>query len=200
VRQPGAHIGDILVEIARDGAQQDQIARIILGAGKGLARLIGKVAPEARIRGERHLIIAEPLRGEQGTNLLGIDAVIDPRRRRQRRRADRGERRCGLRPARQFRRLRGGTDIGQAARAVLVIVLARRQLLFPPRIFRGVECAQPRIGSADAGIGRCNRRRREQRERDDPCRSHASAPIAMISACSAAGMTTPSDRLCARAA
>ena len=152
-REPGAHIGDVLVEIARHVAQRLDVRAVLVLADEAVARRSGEIAPEAGVRGKRLLVIAKALFGEQRIDLALVDQIVDPALGAELGRVDRRELARHRRPARQPRGLCRRADIGQTALRGRR-VLARALLLRPPLIFAVDDRLEPGIGARRLRRGR----------------------------------------------
>ena len=131
-REPGAGIGDMLVEIARDVAHAGDVALVFLDRGEARARR--EVAPEIAVTVERHFPFAESRVAdflfEQGPE----NRRIDPRPGAERRLVESvepREERLGLRRARQMRlgRHRRQTAAGRGAAVAFLDLMVLIELV-----------------------------------------------------------------------
>ncbi len=170
--QAGAHVGDLLVEVARHVVEPADVVAVVAGILHPAAGHEGQVRPERGVGVERHLVAAQSDVGRQVLDLRAVHRQVDPVGRGQLVLVDAVERGQDLLPLLQPGLLAGGVDRVHA-RGVGVLAAAVLRLAPGPLLL--VDLREEAVGFrfgrlrdrgrvALAGHGCLGRGRRAQRE------------------------------------
>ncbi len=138
--ESGAHVGDVLAEVARNILQLRDVADIVLLGLEGDAGDLFFIGPEGGVGVRRTLVLAERLVVDEADELRAEDLVVDALGLRQRGGLQRVDLSQHALPVLEFGLLGRGVDARQLRKNLLrAIFVWSAALCLAPRIFSGVE-------------------------------------------------------------
>jgi hypothetical protein len=157
-REACAHVGGVLLKVARYVSHLRDVAGVVLRGLEGGAGGLFFIGPEGGVGVQRLLVLAKRLLVDQHHDLRAEDLKIQPLVRRERGRVLRVQLLQYALPVDELRLLRRGIDAGQLSKNPVGIVwIAGAALRLSPGIFRGVDRLELAIFCMDAS---CRRRER----------------------------------------